>query len=489
MGVPSGAGSRTDEGATRSAGGTDAPSAPGRKEARRRHNWRQVHERLSQRTRSDLTAGELDLLAEALFWLDQPDESVGVRRAAYAAHVAAGTMEGAARAAWQLFYDHFLVGETAVAGGWLDRARRHATEAASVVEAGFVAVADADCAAAEGNLDAAADHAHRALEVARAAGDPDLTAMALQARGRMLVACGQPREGMALLDEAMLAAVNGELAPLFTGWVYCNVLSTCHDVADLRRAGEWNDAAMRWCEQLRDGAFYPGICRLHVVELACLRETWEAAEAHARRACGELTAHDPRFAGEAYYLTGEMRRLMGDLDGAQEAFTQAHQLGRLPQPGLARVRLAQDHDAGRLGGSTRVDTPPNPPQTRTSPCGSAVPMAPCSAVILGCRPPTTGRSSTTTAGSGSTSATSPPCPPGPANGSTSISAWTLCSVRLSGEPPDGAPPVGEARAQRRGGNGSPSPVPLGSTGLAQFSSGRPSPGTGAGTSDLRGLTA
>jgi tetratricopeptide (TPR) repeat protein len=248
---------------------------------------------------------------------------------------------GVARAAWQLFYDHFLVGDTAVAGGWLERARHHAGQAASVVETGFVAVADADRAAAAGDLEAAVDHGQRALDAGRAAGSPDLTAMALQTQGRMLVAVGRSDEGMAMLDEAMLAAVNGELAPLFTGWVYCNVLSTCHDLADLRRAGEWNDAAMRWCDQLRDGAFYPGICRLHVVELACLRGAWQTAEAEARRACGELTAHDPRFAGEAYYLAGEMRRLVGDLDGAQEAFTQAHQLGRLPQPGLARVRLAQ----------------------------------------------------------------------------------------------------------------------------------------------------
>jgi DNA-binding NarL/FixJ family response regulator len=147
--------------------------------------------------------------------------------------------------------------------------------------------------------------------------------------------------------------------------VYCNVLSTCHDLADLRRAGEWNDAAMRWCDQLRDGAFYPGICRLHVVELACLRGAWQTAEAEARRACGELTAHDPRFAGEAYYLAGEMRRLVGDLDGAQEAFTQAHHLGRLPQPGLARVRLAQGRPEAAAKALRRaLDSGPSSPRGR-----------------------------------------------------------------------------------------------------------------------------
>jgi DNA-binding NarL/FixJ family response regulator len=37
---------------------------------------------------------------------------------------------------------------------------------------------------------------------------------------------------------------------------------------------------------------------------------------------------------------GEVRRLRGDLAGAEEAFRQAHALGRDPQPGLAMLRLA-----------------------------------------------------------------------------------------------------------------------------------------------------
>ena len=36
-----------------------------------------------------------------------------------------------------------------------------------------------------------------------------------------------------------------ELDPLVTGWVYCNVVSTCFELADLRRAREWSDAAVR----------------------------------------------------------------------------------------------------------------------------------------------------------------------------------------------------------------------------------------------------
>ena len=186
-----------------------------------------------------------------------------------------------------------------------------------------------------------------------------------------MVASGRLDEGIAALDEAMVAVIAGELAPMFTGWVYCNALSTCHDLADLRRAVQWTDAAMRWCDDLRDGRLYPGICRLHFVELASLRGTWDAAAAMARRACEELTSHDPRYAGEAYYRLGELHRMAGELDLAEEAYTRAHQLGRVPQPGLARVRLAQ----GRVIAATRalqseLDSHPFPPMRRTELLGT-----------------------------------------------------------------------------------------------------------------------
>ena len=46
-------------------------------------------------------------------------------------------------------------------------------------------------------------------------------------------------------------------------------------------------------------------------------------------------------AAEGHYQGGEIRRLRGDLAGAQEAYERAHERGRDPQPGLARLRLAE----------------------------------------------------------------------------------------------------------------------------------------------------
>jgi ATP/maltotriose-dependent transcriptional regulator MalT len=333
--------------------------------AEARPAWRAIHDRLAQRDLSSLSAGELDELAESLFWLDRPDDSIAVLGKAFQAHVAAGDQEGAVMAAWQLFYDHALVGETALANGWLERARRRADHVKGSAAGGFLAVAEADRAEWTGELDRAVAHARRAVELGRATGDANLLAMALQAQGRSLVGSGRLDEGFSALDEAMVAVVNGELAPLFAGWVYCNALSTCHDLADLARAAQWSDAAMRWCDDLEDGRFYPGTCRLHVVELETLRGRWETAVAAAEQACGELASHDPRYAGEAHYLMGELHRRTGDIDLAEEAFTRAHQLGRVPQPGLARVRMAQ----GRLGAAAKglwlaLDAVPVAPRVR-----------------------------------------------------------------------------------------------------------------------------
>jgi tetratricopeptide (TPR) repeat protein len=174
------------------------------------------------------------------------------------------------------------------------------------------------------------------LEVAEKHGDTDLRVLAMQDRGRVLVLKNRVKEGMALLDEAMATAVSGELSPLVVGATYCNMISMCQKTADYRRAGEWSDQAVRWCEPHSDSV-YPGICSVYRAEIMRVRGDWTEAERAASKGCG----YSDSIAAEAYYVMGEIKLHRGEYAEAEGSFQEAHRRGREPAPGMALLRAAQ----------------------------------------------------------------------------------------------------------------------------------------------------
>ncbi len=139
----------------------------------------------------------------------------------------------------------------------------------------------------------------------------------------------------------MLAALSDQLKPMWTGAIYCGLLDACHELVDVRRAREWTEATRRWCAPLPVASLYPGICRVHSAAILDLQGAWEQAEAEALGVCRDMTGLDVFAVADAHYEVGEIRRRRGDLAGAEEAYTRAHEVGRDPQPGLALLRLAQ----------------------------------------------------------------------------------------------------------------------------------------------------
>jgi len=182
--------------------------------------------------------------------------------------------------------------------------------------------------------------ARDALRLGRELSSADLEAEALQTIGRVLIDAGRPADGLGHLDEAMLFVVEGRLSPYTTGKVYCSLISACEELGDPRRAAEWTDATLRWSEN-HPLAMWPGICRVHHAALLQLRGDWGAAEREARRACVELDGFHVRNVAAGYIEIGEIRRRLGDLDGAEEAFARAQDLCGQLSAGLALVRLAQ----------------------------------------------------------------------------------------------------------------------------------------------------
>jgi ATP/maltotriose-dependent transcriptional regulator MalT len=304
-------------------------------------SWAETHAALGARDVSELDAHELESLADAAWWLSRIDESVAARQRAYAGYAESGEDARAAYMAGRLAVEHFSRGEPAVGAGWLMRAHRHLDGRPDCVEHGFLAVVEATVARFGGDLDRASELATHAEEIGRRFHDPDVLALAIHTSGLIAIAQGRETEGVAMLDEAMTAVVAGELSSFFTGVVYCNVIGACLELADVRRAGEWSEAARAWCESLPPESPYPGLCRINRAEVARLRGAWAEAEAEALRASEELVSFDPSAAASALYEAGEIRRRMGNDTGAEEAFARARDLGFEPQPGLALLRLAQ----------------------------------------------------------------------------------------------------------------------------------------------------
>ncbi len=311
------------------------------RDAVNRESWREAYDELSSFDPTDLDARDLEALADAAWWLSKTDESLSIRQRAYGEYAAAGDQPRAAYNAGRLAVEHFLRGAPSVGAGWLMRADRHLAEQPECAEHGFLAVIEATVARFGGDLEGAMTLADRAADIGRGFGDRDVWALAIHTQGLIHITAGRVTKGLPLLDEAMTSVVAGELSSYFTGVVYCNVIQACLDLADVARAGEWSEAARAWCESVPPESPYPGLCRINRAEVASLRGAWAEAEVEARRASDELMRFDPMAAAQAFYETGEIRRRMGNVVGAEECFARARELGFEPQPGLALLRLAQ----------------------------------------------------------------------------------------------------------------------------------------------------
>jgi ATP/maltotriose-dependent transcriptional regulator MalT len=253
-----------------------------------------------------------------------------------------------------LFFSSFRRGEVAIAAAWLAQGERLLETEPECREHGRFLRARAVLALARGDLDRALDSVRRAAALGVRYEDAELVVLARYVEGLVLIRQGGVSAGVALLDEAMLEAIQGDLPPMVIGEIYCNLIDACYELGDLRRAGEWTEGLRRWSREDQPQSAYPGMCRARRAAVLHLRGAWSEAEEEARRACSELLEMNPAVAAEGFYEIGGIRGRTGDLVGAEEAFRRASDLGREPQPGLALVRLAQgnvDAAAGAVRGA------------------------------------------------------------------------------------------------------------------------------------------
>lgn len=322
------------------------------REALERHAWQDAYDILMDADRATKLSGDgLHMMAQAAWWSGQPEAVMEVAERAYGAYVAEGNRSAAAMTAFELAQQNLTRMAVPTAGGWLAQAERLVADDPDAPVHGYLAWMHGFIGLLmKGDPDTAISYLDKALEIAGRNGDQNVQALSLHNKGMALCGQGKYTEGLALMDEAMIAVVGGELDPFPTGQVYCGMIATCSERADYGRAAEWTEATTRWCERYSVGGF-PGICRVHRAEIMRMRGAWPAAEEEARLACEELPKFNLLYGmGFAFYEIGEVRRRMGDFTGAEEAYNRAHEYGSDSQPGLSLLRLAQGKlDAAAAG--------------------------------------------------------------------------------------------------------------------------------------------
>lgn len=313
------------------------------RDAFQRHEWIRGLELFKQADLVDRLAPEdLESMGEAAWWAARPDEGIEAFQRAYSAYLEAGKKTRAAYVALTLAREFGVKLEGPVSAGWFNRAKRLLEAEPEGAEHGYLYLRQSVLTLNAGSVDEAIGLAQRAVDVGARAGDANLQAIGAVYQGVALVESGQVAAGLALIDDAALAAVSGELGLYATGTVYCNTIATCCEIADFRRASDWSDAARRWSERHPDQPLTPGDCRVHQAEVLALHGAWAEAEESARRGADELRAFNRLYhVGQALYQIGAIRLRMGDLSAAHDAFRQASELGRDPQPGLSLLLLAE----------------------------------------------------------------------------------------------------------------------------------------------------
>ena len=301
-----------------------------------RRDWRASYDAFTQAGEDTaLGTDDLDALAVAAWQLGRGKESVRVTERVFT-QLARTDPPSAAMKAVELGLAWFTRGDLNIAQAWMNRARRLLDGTPVGPTNGYLAYLDALMVMQD--AEALAVRVQTLRDICSRIDTPALTALCHVAEA--LAAIGEARmtEAFALLDEAMLPVLAGQVPLDWAGDIYCVVLNQCHYLADLPRMRAWTQSMERWCADFAASDTYGGVCDVHRLQLLAATDDYRQLQARLVAASQALEDVNSWAAGEGYYQLGEVLRLQGDADGAFAAFARARTLGVDPQPGEALLR-------------------------------------------------------------------------------------------------------------------------------------------------------
>src|SRR5688572_32332447 len=227
--------------------GDDGDLVARARSATTRGAWEEAFDLLVEAdTEGRLGSADLSVLGEVAYAAGHLDVTIEAWERAHASSMQDGDHLAAAgaavRVAMHLLFDTALM---APVRGWLARADRLLDGEGETPAHAWLGVVRAYERMLTGDLPAARHWARQAVDVGSAC-DPAAAAIGRVAEARLLILDGDVQQGLALLDQAGVAAVSGDLDPLSTGVVYCELVCALQGLAQYDVAEQWTEAMERW---------------------------------------------------------------------------------------------------------------------------------------------------------------------------------------------------------------------------------------------------
>jgi ATP/maltotriose-dependent transcriptional regulator MalT len=288
----------------------------------------------------------LEGLGTAAWWLDHGDSIFETRERAYSLYRRRGDNASAARMATWIAWDYAAFrGETAVASGWLRRARRLLEGVPEGPEHAWLALREGAFALLEhGDPREALERSQESIRIGRAIESSDYEMLGRALAGFAKVTAGEVADGMRDLDEVNAAVLAGELRdPLLIGLACCYLIAACERVRDFDRAVQWCTRLKAFCEKWGLRPLF-SVCRTQYASVCMWRGTWNEADEELTLATEELRVSRPAMTGEGLVRLAELRRRQGRLEESAELFTRAESH---PQASLGLAEIALDRGDAR----------------------------------------------------------------------------------------------------------------------------------------------
>ena len=318
--------------------------------------WATAYQRLSALDPLALADEDCLALATAAFLAGDREASALALQESYRRHIDAGSVLPAVRDTFWLGMLYITGGNVTVGNGWVARGARLLQDVEpDVAEHGYLVIHAMYGHIFAGDYAGALEHAVRVTEAGRRCQDGNLLCVGLSSEGRLRITLGQVREGLALLDEAMVGLADPDVSPILAGQSYCSMVEACQEIADYRRMADWTTTLTQWCRLQPQLVPFTGQCAVHRAQImrsrAALPEALEELDLALSRYKAEGSTP---AAGLAHYERGEVLRVQGDHAGAAAAYEEAAALGRDPQPGLSLLWLARGNSAAATAGIRRL---------------------------------------------------------------------------------------------------------------------------------------